>query len=82
MEEDLDQIEEGTLTRVNALNEFYRPFSEQVGALTESIEGGKRVFRVLTDVACEKCGAHRWSFVTGRDPTSLGAQIIRSAGAR
>ena len=57
MEEDLDQIEEGTLTRVNALNEFYRPFSEQVGALTESIEGGKRVFRVLTDVACEKCGA-------------------------
>ncbi len=57
MEEDLDQIEEGTLTRVKALNEFYGPFSEQIGTLTENIEGGKRVFRVLTDVACEKCEA-------------------------
>jgi DNA topoisomerase-1 len=57
MEEDLDQIEEGTLTRVKALNEFYRPFSEQVRTLAKNIEGGKRVFRILTDVACKKCEA-------------------------
>lgn len=58
MEEDLDQIEEGNLTRVEALNEFYQPFSKQLSALNELIGNGKeRAFRVLSDVSCEKCGA-------------------------
>ena len=58
LEEDLDQIEDGDMTRVAALNEFYGPFSERLAAL-ESLddEAKERPFRVLTDVDCETCGA-------------------------
>lgn len=58
MEEDLDQIEEGKLTRLDALNEFYGPFSERLSTLNALIGDGKeRPFRVMTDVLCGKCGA-------------------------
>ncbi len=57
MEEDLDQIEEGSLTRTATLDEFYRPFSEQIQAVEASIDRGERMFRILTDVPCDKCGA-------------------------
>lgn len=56
MEEDLDQIEEGTLRREDALNEFYAPFKERLDALEDLLEnGGERPFRVFTDVPCEAC---------------------------
>jgi len=58
LEEDLDQIEEGEMTRLDALSEFYVPFAERLGALEQEIEeGATRVFQVPTDIACEKCGA-------------------------
>ncbi|MFC2081948.1 type I DNA topoisomerase [Candidatus Bipolaricaulota bacterium] len=58
LEEDLDQIEEGEMTRVDALSEFYKPFAERLEALDQQIEeGSTRVFQVPTDVACEVCGA-------------------------
>ncbi len=58
MEEDLDQIEEGKLTRLDALNEFYGPFSERLSTLNALIGNGKeRPFRVMADVLCSKCGA-------------------------
>jgi len=58
LEHDLDQIEEGEMTRVAALSEFYEPFAERLGALEEEIEeDAKRVFQVPTDVVCETCGA-------------------------
>lgn len=58
MEEDLDRIEEGDLTRVSALDEFYRPFAARLDALNELIgESKERVFRVLTDLPCQKCNA-------------------------
>lgn len=57
MEEDLDQIEEGSLTRTATLDEFYRPFSERIQAVEASIDGGERMSRMLTDVHCDKCDA-------------------------
>lgn len=58
MEEDLDQIEEGVMSRKDALDEFYGPFSKQLIGLEERIEeGANKLFRVETDVACEKCGS-------------------------
>ncbi len=58
LEEDLDEIEEGDLSRLDALNEFYGPFSERLAALEDSIDkGGNRVFQVPSDVACDVCGA-------------------------
>jgi len=58
LEEDLDQIEDGGMTRVVALNEFFGPFSERLAALENLVDEAKeRPFRVLTDVKCETCGA-------------------------
>jgi len=58
LEEDLDQIEEGELSRLEALHEFYRPFSERLSALEARIaDDGARPFRVPTDVPCAACGA-------------------------
>ena len=58
LEEDLDQIEEGSMSRTDALNEFYAPFSARLSALEALLEGGKEPpFRVPSDVACDVCGA-------------------------
>jgi len=58
MEEDLDQIEEGDMSRVDALDEFYGPFSKQLVDLEAKIEdGASKLFRVESDVTCEKCGS-------------------------
>jgi DNA topoisomerase-1 len=58
MEESLDQIEEGNISRKDALDEFYGPFSNQLIDLEGKIEeGANKLFRVGTDMACEKCGA-------------------------
>ncbi len=58
MEEDLDRIEEGAITRLDALREFYAPFSARLSALESVLGNGKeRPFRVLSDVNCDKCGA-------------------------
>ena len=58
LEEDLDDIEEGGMSRSEALNEFYGPFSERLIALEEEIEeGANRVFQVSSDVSCDVCGS-------------------------
>ena len=58
MEEDLDQIEDGDMSRQAALDEFYGPFSARLGELEQQIEGGaNKTFRVEADVECEQCGA-------------------------
>jgi DNA topoisomerase-1 len=56
MEEDLDQIEEGTLSRIDALNEFYTPFAQRLTALEEELsDGGRLPFQILSDVTCPGC---------------------------
>ena len=58
LEEDLDQIEEGDMSRTDALNEFYAPFASRLAALEALLEDGKeRPFVVPTDVVCTACGA-------------------------
>jgi DNA topoisomerase-1 len=58
LEEDLDRIEEGEMSRVDALNEFYGPFSARLGALEKQLEDGEeRPFQVPSDVVCDVCGA-------------------------
>jgi len=57
LEEELDRIEEGEISRLDALRDFYGPFSEQVGTVERLVsDSTKRPFRVLTDVPCDKCG--------------------------
>ncbi|MEN6369542.1 MAG: type I DNA topoisomerase [Thermotogota bacterium] len=58
LEEDLDRIEEGQMSRVDALNEFYGPFSTRLVALEKQLENGEeRPFQVPSDVVCDVCGA-------------------------
>jgi len=58
LEEDLDDIEEGGMSRSEALAEFYGPFAERLAALEGEIEeGANRVFQVPSDVTCEACGS-------------------------
>ncbi len=57
MEEDLDKIEEGSLTRTAVLDEFYAPFSKRLQAFEEEDGNKEHRFHILTDVPCDKCGA-------------------------
>ena len=58
MEDDLDRIEEGSLTRTAVLDEFYAPFLQRLQAFEEtSADAKEHRFHILTDVACDKCGA-------------------------
>ena len=58
LEEDLDRIEEGEISRLDALNEFYGPFSERLAALETRLEAKEeKLFEVPSDVVCEECGA-------------------------
>ncbi|MDD5465769.1 MAG: type I DNA topoisomerase [Candidatus Omnitrophica bacterium] len=52
MEEELDQIEEGTLSRLKVLEDFYAPFKESLDFAQANIV--KEV--IVTDQVCEKCG--------------------------
>jgi DNA topoisomerase-1 len=58
LEEDLDRIEEGDMSRQEALAEFYQPFSARLSALETKIEGSEeRPFQVPTDAVCAACAA-------------------------
>lgn len=58
MEEDLDRIEDGSMSREEALEEFYGPFSQRLSELERRLEDGtNRVFTVGTDVPCSVCQA-------------------------
>ncbi|MFA5062699.1 MAG: type I DNA topoisomerase [Candidatus Omnitrophota bacterium] len=52
MEEELDQIEEGALTRIKVLQDFYAPFKVSVDFAQANIK--KEV--ITTDQICDKCG--------------------------
>jgi len=52
MEEELDEIEEGKLSRQKVLEDFYKPFKESLDFAQANIV--KEV--ITTDQVCEKCG--------------------------
>jgi DNA topoisomerase-1 len=57
MEESLDRISEGELSRLEVLQSFYRPFEQQLNKVKEELYDGKGSFHILTDIECDKCGA-------------------------
>ncbi len=58
LEEDLDRIEEGQMSRQDALEEFYAPFSSRLSTLEKQVEAeNEKPFQVPTDVTCDVCGA-------------------------
>ncbi len=57
MEEDLDKISNGELTRVQVLKEFYEPLSKRLDQVKRELSQDSPTFHVLTDVNCPNCGA-------------------------
>ena len=55
MEEELDEVEEGKMTWIEALNEFYGKFEKDLELAKVNMENIKRQ-EIPTDEVCEKCG--------------------------
>lgn len=55
MEDRLDKIEEGTLNWVNTLEDFYGPFSEDLGRAKVDMRRVKSK-GLPTEISCKKCG--------------------------
>ncbi|HVG01868.1 MAG TPA: type I DNA topoisomerase, partial [Nitrospira sp.] len=55
MEEQLDEVEEGTKPWVAAVREFYAPFVKDL-ELAQDIPGPKDIVEPPTNLPCEKCG--------------------------
>ena len=55
METELDKIEEGKTKRLDVLNNFYRPFTEELRKAKATMTNVKRE-ETPTDLVCEKCG--------------------------
>jgi len=62
MEEELDEIEEGTKLSLDVLNEFYTDFTKDLSRAYEKIDNIKAT-GLATDVKCSQCGSpmvKRW----------------------
>ena len=55
MEEELDEVEEGKMTWVEALDEFYSKFGKDLSEAKANMENVKRQ-EIPTDEICDKCG--------------------------
>jgi DNA topoisomerase-1 len=56
MEEELDEVEDGKMTWVEALDEFYKKFQKDLKKASKNMENLKRQ-EIPTDEVCEKCGS-------------------------
>src|SRR5579884_790586 len=56
MEEELDEVEEGKMTWIQALDEFYKKFEKDLKKASKNMENLKRQ-EIPTDEVCEKCGS-------------------------
>src|SRR5262249_25058015 len=56
MEEELDEVEEGKMTWVEALDEFYKKFGKDLKKASKNMENLKKL-EIPTDEVCEKCGS-------------------------
>ncbi len=56
MEEELDEVEDGKMTWVEALDEFYRKFEKDLKQASKNMENLKKQ-ELPTDEVCEKCGS-------------------------
>jgi len=55
MEDELDSIEEGTMKWVEAVKDFYKPFSHDLSEATKTL-GKIKPADIPTDIMCDKCG--------------------------
>jgi DNA topoisomerase-1 len=55
LEEELDEVEEGNKPWVEAVRDFYEPFTREM-ARAKTIPGPKDTVEPPTDIPCEKCG--------------------------
>jgi len=55
LEEELDEVEEGNKPWIDAVRDFYNPFSADLEK-AKSIPGPKDTVEPPTDIPCEKCG--------------------------
>ena len=56
MEEELDEVEDGKMTWVQALDEFYKKFEKDLKKASKNMENLKKQ-EIPTDEVCEKCGS-------------------------
>jgi DNA topoisomerase I len=56
MEEELDEVEEGKMTWIEALDEFYKKFQKNLKQASKNMENLKKQ-EIPTDEKCEKCGS-------------------------
>ncbi|HYR90755.1 MAG TPA: type I DNA topoisomerase [Terriglobia bacterium] len=56
MEEELDEVEEGKMTWVEALDDFYKKFEKDLKKASKNMENLKSQ-EIPTDEICEKCGS-------------------------
>lgn len=56
MEEELDEIEDGTVEWTKALHDFYTPFSSTMASLKGKTKAIKESLIEKSDETCEKCG--------------------------
>src|SRR5213083_1316868 len=56
MEEELDEVEEGKMTWVEALDEFYKKFEKNLKKASKNMENLKKQ-EIPTGEVCEKCGS-------------------------
>jgi DNA topoisomerase-1 len=56
MEQELDQIEEGTDNLLNTLNQFWKKFEKELKTAQKSMKDVKRM-EEKTDEVCDKCGS-------------------------
>jgi DNA topoisomerase-1 len=56
MEEELDEVEDGKMTWVEALEDFYKKFQKDLKQASKNMENLKKQ-EIPTDEVCEKCGS-------------------------
>jgi DNA topoisomerase-1 len=56
MEEELDEVEDGKMTWIQALDEFYKKFEKDLKKASKNMENLKKQ-EIPTDEKCEKCGS-------------------------
>ena len=56
MEEELDEVEDGKMTWVEALEEFYKKFQKDLKKASKNMENLKKQ-EIPTDEKCDKCGS-------------------------
>ncbi|MBI1730162.1 type I DNA topoisomerase [Candidatus Acetothermia bacterium] len=58
MEEELDKISSGEMTRTQVLNDFYQPFAKRLTQVESELQQkGGDLFQIMSDVKCPTCGS-------------------------